>query len=239
MALELKIRKQSISNDCLTLIIDDQTGAYDAVSNPTGFGAPNPERVDMGLITFLVAKRSTGDEFITLALDDADPHVTVDWTATHGADTVYKAIMYGVDNWDSGVTYVLDEVVFNDADNLFYKSLSASNLNKTPASNPADWEATVVFADFETAIEVNAQANCFFDEFYIFENCNTEVCLNRKLLSANCACQDPCALGVHRKIQLKLEGALIHFGLTNYTKAQELLENASVTCANDTSNCNC
>lgn len=239
MALELKIRKQSISNDCLTLIIDDQTGDYDVTSNPTGFGAPNPARVDMGLITFLVAKRSTGDEFIALTPDDADPHLVVDWTATHGVDTIYKAIMYGVDNWDSGTTYALDEVVFNDADNLFYKSIQAANTNNTPASSPAWWEATTTFADFETAIEVDAQANCFFDEFYIFEDCNTEVCLNRKLLSANCACQDPAALGPHRKIQLKLEGALINFGLTNYTKAQEQLEDASTTCANDTSNCNC
>lgn len=41
--------------------------------------------------------------------------------------------------WNSGITYVLDDVVFNAADGSSYISIQNSNLNHPPSSSPSFW----------------------------------------------------------------------------------------------------
>lgn len=51
MALEIKISSQQTKT---AFFVSDATGDYNAVSNPTGFGAPNPLRSGTTVITFSV-----------------------------------------------------------------------------------------------------------------------------------------------------------------------------------------
>lgn len=43
MALQLKLSQDSLSTDGTTLIVKDTTGAYNASTNPGGYGTPNPD----------------------------------------------------------------------------------------------------------------------------------------------------------------------------------------------------
>lgn len=52
------------------IYIDDSTGDYDALTNTGGYGAPNPDRVDLALVVLIEYKASTGDELLTANSND-------------------------------------------------------------------------------------------------------------------------------------------------------------------------
>ena len=90
MATELKLgtlvdgkRVATIDSTGTIFDIPDDTGAYDAVSNTGGYGAPNPERTDYGLFMFAFYRSSDGtdDSEFTLANNDPNSVSTVRVTA--------------------------------------------------------------------------------------------------------------------------------------------------------------
>lgn len=58
---------------------------------------------------------------------------------------VMNAVRYfsrrGLPDWDSAETYSIGDTVIGN-DNAIYRSLINSNLNKTPSTSPAEWEAS-------------------------------------------------------------------------------------------------
>ena len=86
------------------MIIDDSTGTYDAGTNPGGYGAPNPDRADLGLV--LVAQKkgygniadteleysNTGNDFDTIA----------SWTVDVTVDGWHEAVILGIPIWSAG-----------------------------------------------------------------------------------------------------------------------------------------
>lgn len=63
MALVLKIGAQQTTNPNL-ILLDDLTGTYDAATNPTGFGAPNPDRGNITAISLSVLKPNSTDPLV-------------------------------------------------------------------------------------------------------------------------------------------------------------------------------
>jgi hypothetical protein len=58
MALQLQISEDSYDRGTHTITINDDTGVYNAGTNPGGYGAPNPERVDLALVISTVRRVS-------------------------------------------------------------------------------------------------------------------------------------------------------------------------------------
>ena len=88
----LKVEKGSISADCLTLTIDDNTGVYDAGTNTGGYGSPNDERNTLYLKLLVTLKKTAGDEVITV---DAYNDLTVTtWDVTIAEDGRYELFLF-------------------------------------------------------------------------------------------------------------------------------------------------
>jgi len=119
------------------MAIDDSTGAYHAVTNLTGYGAPNDERADLGLI-LMVEKKGYGNI--------ADAEVTYDnsantlasvatWTVAISVDGWYKNTLLGFPKWLIGETYDEDQAVV--LDDVIYTSVAGGNIGNTPPD--ANW----------------------------------------------------------------------------------------------------
>lgn len=67
--LQLKLTNEGLSQDGTTIILQDNTGAYDAVNNPGGYGAPNPiaASADIALLRFSLYRGNTTEKTVTVA----------------------------------------------------------------------------------------------------------------------------------------------------------------------------
>jgi len=112
MALELSLTKNITDYSVLTLV--DNTGAYDAGTNPTGWGAPNMALadVDYAVLTITAPDATVytvdilADLGITYATDDLIFNVTADLLGGTLGDTLADGIwtvLYQVSD-DAGVT---------------------------------------------------------------------------------------------------------------------------------------
>lgn len=86
------------SQDGTTIYVSDETGTYDAVSNPGGYGAPNTERDQLALVILGRLKGSTADTELTP--DAYDPE-SVTQFAFSGLtlDGYYQFKIYTVDKF--------------------------------------------------------------------------------------------------------------------------------------------
>ena len=71
----------SEAQDGLTVYVDDDTGDYNAMTNPGGYGTPNPARADLALIMIAYYAASTGNTALTITV--YDPETVEQWIATN------------------------------------------------------------------------------------------------------------------------------------------------------------
>lgn len=64
MALTLK-SEYSILNDGSKIYVTDKTGAYNATTNPTGWGSPNYTRAQSCLVCLVIRQSSSGEQLFT------------------------------------------------------------------------------------------------------------------------------------------------------------------------------
>lgn len=83
MALELKV-KYAVTIDATSIRVEDVTGQY-SVSNPTGWGAPNPLLSERALFSVVVRKTSAADEFLV----PSSVQVVYDNTASNDKITTF------------------------------------------------------------------------------------------------------------------------------------------------------
>jgi len=97
MALAIKQADAKVDQPGENIIIDDNTGNYDASTNLTGWGAPNLVRADTALL-LLITYKGTKDDTIIAPLT-FDPHAVTSFTvpASQG-DGRYQSYMFAVPN---------------------------------------------------------------------------------------------------------------------------------------------
>lgn len=236
MALALKISRTLIGDDGLTVTIADNTGTYNASTNPTGWGSPNPDRADFALILFVVEKASTGDVVITPTVytpssgDETD--VTV-WSFTNNIGGWYEYYMLAVKEWNASDTWEVGELTY--ASGVWYKSKQNSN-NNHAVSDTAWWEEITAtdyidlietFRTAEQLEEVNDNDLLYYvayDSRMDIIVYNVDVKINRYLVAANCECNDICELSDYTKYRIKYYAMMIHFAKKSYSVAQTMYE---------------
>ena len=88
MALILKNPEYKISIDGSKIYVKDVTGAYDATTNPNGYGAPNAELNETALVCIIQRMASTGEELFE-AINPVNPYV-FDNTALNTKETEFE-----------------------------------------------------------------------------------------------------------------------------------------------------
>lgn len=86
------------SQDGTIIYISDETGEYDASSNPGGYGGPNTARADVALIILGKYKASAGDTDLTF--DAYDPEIVTEFSVSNlDTDGYYQFKVYTVDKY--------------------------------------------------------------------------------------------------------------------------------------------
>ena len=112
MALELKLTKNSVTENGDRMFIGDTTGTYDAQDNDTGYGTPNEERTDLGLFLFVDKKESTEDT--AMVLQPTDPETVTEWEVTLTGDAWYQCNVYGLLRYElTGGDFQVNELTYS------------------------------------------------------------------------------------------------------------------------------
>lgn len=230
MALTLVVTKSTISSDCGTLTIIDNTGDYDASSNTGGYGSPNETRANLYLKLFLTLKKSDGDEAISI--DAYNENTAASWAITITEDGYYEAYLFGCLAWSSGTTFSLNEVTYSSATDKFYYSLQNSNTNN--AVTDTDWWAEVTDVSSLKAAIAASQSDAYADVYEWIETCNSRVCKARAYLSKDCGCSDNtggCECNEKfDQVRYLIDGVDIHSALGTYAKGQTIIETIQGLC---------
>lgn len=236
MALILKIEETSITADCGTLTITDNTGNYNVSTNPGGYGSPNEVRSNLYLLMQLNLRRSTGRE--SIAVPSYNKHTAALWTVAITEDAEYEIYTFATLAYNSGTNFNLGEITYDISTDAFYKSKQASNVGHA-VTDTAWWIPTVDTEDFIAAINA-AQANTYSSTYNYMTLCRSLKCEAKAIVAAGCcSCEDTCQLKDYEKIRMKIEGATWLHGMGNYAGAQKIIESLSTLCEGVSGGCGC
>jgi hypothetical protein len=115
MALELQIKKLTTNSDGSFITIGDSTVAYDATTNPKGYGTPNDDRNVLALFLLANSKRYNGAKTISdtpLEIASYDPVTISTWTVLMQKAGWVEATVYGIPFYDDTVPYQIGECVW-------------------------------------------------------------------------------------------------------------------------------
>lgn len=227
MALEIKPRRDSIASDLKSIVIKDETGVYDVTTNPTGYGAPNPTRVSLALKLFVKIDKTVGEEYNTVP---AYNEFTADeWTIEITEDGIYKYYLIGTAGWDIVTTFALNDVIYYQVTDKFYKSIQAGNLNNVPTDTDW-WEETEILEDFLDASNIpSTNVGLFVDNI----NNYSLDCLAKRSIESICDCGSKKTKESYEELRNLVEGVTYLHGYGDYTKAQEAVELAQAKCDGD------
>jgi len=119
MALEIKIRTTSYSADNADkrIYFEDVTGAYDAQTNTTGYGGPNPLRVDVGIFAigsaFTILSQGAIEVPLLFTGSNTDLPSEIDnFYLEAPVDGNYSVEYVGIGIWSDNITYPAGQVVY-------------------------------------------------------------------------------------------------------------------------------
>lgn len=124
----------SESQDGTIIYLNDETGEYDAISNPGGYGAPNTERTDIALIVVLNYKDS--DEDVEVDADTYDPEDVTQFQypdLTETGDGHYEAKVYSIDRKTGAETPAENDFVYDFSGNQLQRWNGSSWVSATSA----------------------------------------------------------------------------------------------------------
>ncbi|UCD06999.1 MAG: hypothetical protein JSW41_04160 [Candidatus Aenigmatarchaeota archaeon] len=222
MALEQQICHTSNTADCEVFTITDQTGTYDAVDNPGGYGAPNPLRNDLAL--YLLGykyKEGEDDEDITAVINNTDPQNVTYWEIANSEDGYYYFDLLTINIWDNLTSYVVDDLVFHNQ--VFYKALNANN-NSEPSDINTDWEIVTDLAA-ETA-NTSLVANVRYNMNY---TCRIEICYAKVVHDSGAICNGclDCkgqVLKLYQRLDVLLQSMFINMSQENWIEADKVAQ---------------
>lgn len=140
MALDLKINITQADNGAF-ITLYDTTGAYDAGTNPGGYGAPNPATTDLNAATLQLYKMNEDGSY----------------TSVYGPTSVYTAGVFPTDD----TTYGLDITL--DLEDGYYKAIyTVTDGAVSPEENYSVTDYFTFYADARC---------CFKQKALKVENC--------------------------------------------------------------------
>lgn len=194
------------SEDGSTIYVSDETGTYDAISNPGGYGAPNTERSDVALIILGKYKATAGDTDLTP--DAYDP------------EDVTQFVFSGLerDGYHQFLIYTVDKYVAQPATlNTFVYEFSANQLQRGNG-------AAFVSAE-DSELEDNDIANNTQDWPHIPDLFRAKNYLNKLLLINPYTSTKRTELKEFLvDTEIVSYGVIALFGEESYTTAQEQIE---------------
>lgn len=115
------------------------------ITDATVYGTPNDDRADRGNYLLLSENDNNGTRTY-LSVTNTTPLSTLSWAFTSNGDGWHQATLLSVSLWDSGTSYIEDDVVFYTVTGLFYTALQAnSNVAPDSGSGPANWQEVTDF----------------------------------------------------------------------------------------------
>lgn len=139
MALAIKA---DLTFDISGVTLIDQTGSYNVLSNPGGWGAPNPELTDYAHAAIIRKMNVNGIANVILlsGFGGQNPTSATQWTATRFTDGWFQGKKFDILVWTSGTN--------NNGDVRYYNgSVWKAHTTTTNPPNPTDWD---IVSDFTT-----------------------------------------------------------------------------------------
>jgi hypothetical protein len=223
MALDLTISITAIDSDCDTITVTDGTGTYDVNDNPGGYGAPNTERANLGLYLFGYEYNPDGDDSL-LTVDNTNPTGVTGWNIDVSGDGYVYFILLAVPVWDAGTTYAIGDIV--EASGVFYRSLTAGNLNNAPAGDLTNWEVltdATLIANYTSAANITAELQTRDDDVIV---CNSEKGFAQEVskAAAGTCCSSCQTANRWERMNVLLQAAYVQLARNQFTKAHTLVK---------------
>lgn len=137
MPLQLKLKRGAVDSQLAFFLMLDNTGVYDAVNNPGGYGTPNPDRANLALFLYGYKYKKDVDD-VPLIIDNTGPLVVTQWEVPMPTDGYYYFTLLGFNVYDILLSYTPNMYVFYA--NSYYKSLDFIIPGQDPINNPTLWE---------------------------------------------------------------------------------------------------
>mgnify|MGYP003562710923 CR=1 FL=1 len=153
---KLKVDSQTIDNDKITLV--DDTGLYDLITNPGGYGTPNPDRADLGLFVYGYEYNPDGDD-VLLSTDNTEPDTLSSWEFSISGDGYMYFLILVFNAWDFGTIYSQEDLVYHNSN--FYKALQVSIGTEPSPVSTISWD---ILSDAEIIAEKANLINGRLDE---------------------------------------------------------------------------
>lgn len=130
MALELKIEVTERAANCSGFTVADTTGAYEATENPTGYGAPNPERAAYKAVLMADRTNSNGSTAIDV------PEGIAEWEVPTTQDGYYDLLLVLSTPFNLFSSYAKNKVrIYNNA---LYLSTATVGMQKAWTAGEID-----------------------------------------------------------------------------------------------------
>lgn len=139
------------------VILTNTTGDY-SVSNPGGYGTPNPDFSDFAHYAIIRKKNvnEVADEELTI--DSYDPDTAEEFDADRSVDGWHEGTMFDIGVWDSGTSYTGGTVTTGSVvedDGIVYLC-GTSNSNSKPSLNPSKWTVVTDLTTIEDNTTLSA-----------------------------------------------------------------------------------
>lgn len=240
MALSLVIAKTGINADGTEITITDQTGVYDASTNPGGYGTPNPERTDLALFLRVFAKRYNKTETLestnlTTDPDSSDPLVVANWDCTllSEKDSWIQATIYGLQLYaaSTGLLFEVGELCY-DVDSASIVKI----LTREEGEGYTYTSESVTEADLDNESYSKAYTT-ILNTYAIPQICFCKYRVNKCWQTT----QTEENFQKYNTIDAYITAVQYAFGFGSYAEGQQMIETVEdlCTCFNEDCDCNC
>lgn len=135
------------------VVLTNDTGDYDLATNPSGYGAPNPEFTDLVHYAIIRKKNvnSVADEVLTV--DSYNQISAESFTADREADGWYEGVLIDIEIWSAGA-YAINYVVYHNG--VIY--MANTGTSGTPGAS-GDWDVVSSLEDIEDNDTIYTNSN--------------------------------------------------------------------------------
>jgi len=135
MPLELKLKRGAVDQNLVYFLMLDNTGVYDAVDNPGGYGAPNPERAVLALYLYGYKHNKSSDD-TPIIIDNTAPPTVTQWQIPMFTDGYYYFKLLGFNIYDELLAYVADDMVYYATKYYIATDIIPIGPGQDPLTNP-------------------------------------------------------------------------------------------------------
>ena len=246
MPLQLSLdRSVFISQDCKTVTVRDNTGIYDAIDNPTGYGGPNQDRSDLALFLQVESYKDNGELDKNELVLGVDPALDTSWNFEQDVDGYYKFKLIGVPLWSPAIAFNAEELTYLQNTESLYKALQATT-GDDPESSPLIWQNVSIEDTLTNNGLVANTTNLFISlDFDYVLACRAAKCYldstlkyTKSITGEPCNCEDD-GLKDWQKIHALYNGVLSLIVQERYLDAQQVVKQIAEICEELNCGCQC